>query len=55
MISAWDVLFAVIVVSWVFGWSGGKALVESSYADAKVKSKEMRDKRKQRKRKETAE
>lgn len=52
IISAWNVLFAVIVVSWVFGWSGGKALVESSYADAKVKSKEMRDKRKQRKQKE---
>lgn len=55
VISAWDVLFAVIMVSWAFGWSGGKALVESSYADAKVRSKEMRDKRKQRKRKETAE
>lgn len=44
--SAWNVVFAVIVVSWVFGWTGGKALVESSYADAKVKSKEMRDRRK---------
>jgi uncharacterized membrane protein YbhN (UPF0104 family) len=48
VISAWAVLFAVIVVSWVFGWSGGKALVESSYADAKVKSKEMNEKRKER-------
>lgn len=46
--SAWNVLFAVILVSWVFGWSGGKTLVESSYADAKVKSKEMKDKRKRR-------
>ncbi|HSS34321.1 MAG TPA: YbhN family protein [Solirubrobacterales bacterium] len=46
VISAWDVLFAVIVVSWVFGWSGGKALVESSYKDAKVKSREMREKHK---------
>lgn len=44
--SAWDVLFAVILVSWVFGWTGGKALVESSYAGAKVKGREMRDKRK---------
>ena len=25
--SAWNVLFAVALVSWVFGWSGGKALV----------------------------
>jgi uncharacterized membrane protein YbhN (UPF0104 family) len=48
VISAWDVVFAVILVSWVFGWSGGKALVESSYEDAKVKSREMRAKRKKR-------
>jgi uncharacterized membrane protein YbhN (UPF0104 family) len=44
--SAWNVVFAVVLVSWVFGWSGGKALVESSYAGAKVKSREMREKRK---------
>ena len=49
IISAWAVLFAVIMVSWVFGWSGGKALVESSYEDAKVKSKELKDKHKRRK------
>ncbi len=46
IVSAWDVLFAVILVCWVFGWSGGKALVESSYADAKVKSRELKAKRK---------
>jgi uncharacterized membrane protein YbhN (UPF0104 family) len=46
VISAWDVVFAVIVVSWVFGWTGGKALVESSYKDAKVRSREMREKHK---------
>lgn len=46
--SAWNVVFAVVLVSWVFGWSGGRALVESSYADAKVKSKEMKDRRKRR-------
>jgi uncharacterized membrane protein YbhN (UPF0104 family) len=45
IVSAWDVIFAVILVSWVFGWSGGKALVESSYADAKVKSRELKVKR----------
>lgn len=47
VISAWDVLFAVIVVSWVFGWTGGRQLVESSYEDAKVKSREMKEKRRQ--------
>ena len=46
IISAWDVVFAVILVCWVFGWSGGKALVESSYEDAKVKSRELKAKRK---------
>ncbi len=43
--SAWNVLFAVVLVSWVFGWVGGKALVGSSYADAKVKSRELKEKR----------
>ncbi len=46
IVSAWDVVFAVILVCWVFGWSGGKALVESSYADAKVRSRELKAKRK---------
>ena len=45
IITSWDVLFAVILVSWVFGWSGGKALVESSYEDAKAKSRELKEKR----------
>ncbi|HEX4305052.1 MAG TPA: YbhN family protein [Solirubrobacterales bacterium] len=44
--SAWNVILAVVMVSWVFGWSGGKELVQSSYVDAKVKSREMRDRRK---------
>jgi uncharacterized membrane protein YbhN (UPF0104 family) len=46
IVSAWDVVFAMILVCWVFGWSGGKALVESSYADAKVRSRELKAKRK---------
>ncbi len=53
IISAWDVLFAVIVVSWVFGWTGGKALVESSYEDAKVKSKELKQKHRKHRDKES--
>jgi uncharacterized membrane protein YbhN (UPF0104 family) len=43
--SAWNVVFAVILVSWVFGWSGGKDLVEASYREAKVKSEEIKEKR----------
>jgi uncharacterized membrane protein YbhN (UPF0104 family) len=42
IVTAWDVLFAIVLVSWVFGWSGGKQLVESSYVEAKTKSREMR-------------
>jgi uncharacterized membrane protein YbhN (UPF0104 family) len=45
IISAWDVILAVALVSWVFGWSGGKQLVRSSYEDAKVKSQELKERR----------
>lgn len=43
--SAWNVVFAVAMVSWVFGWTGGKALVRSSYEDAKIKSRELKSSR----------
>ncbi|MBS1843267.1 MAG: UPF0104 family protein [Actinobacteria bacterium] len=46
--SAWNVVFAVVMVSWVFGWRGGKDLVETSYTDAKAKSREMRERHKRR-------
>jgi uncharacterized membrane protein YbhN (UPF0104 family) len=46
IISAWDMVFAIVLVSWVFGWSGGKQLVKSSYVEAKTKSREMRSKEK---------
>jgi hypothetical protein len=45
IISAWDVIFAIALVSWVFGWSGGKQLVESSYGEAKERSREIRKRR----------
>ena len=50
IVSAWDAIFALIMVSWVFGWSGGRKLVETSYADAKVRTREMREERAARKR-----
>jgi uncharacterized membrane protein YbhN (UPF0104 family) len=46
--SAWNVVFAVALVSWVFGWSGGKELVASSYEQAKAKSAELKDRRRAR-------
>ena len=45
IVSAWDVLFAIVLVSWVFGWSGGRELVRRSYADAEVKERELKEKR----------
>ncbi len=45
IVSAWDVLFAIVLVAWVFGWSGGRELVKQSYADAEVKERELKQKR----------
>jgi uncharacterized membrane protein YbhN (UPF0104 family) len=45
IISAWDVVFAVVLVAWVFGWSGGKQLVKQSYAQAEVKEQELKSQR----------
>jgi uncharacterized membrane protein YbhN (UPF0104 family) len=44
-ITAWNVAFALVVVFWAFGWSGGRVLVEQSYEDAKVKVAEQRAER----------
>jgi uncharacterized membrane protein YbhN (UPF0104 family) len=46
--TAWNVVFAVALVSWVFGWTGGKELVRTSYEDAKVRTREMKDRRRTR-------
>ena len=40
--TAFNACFAVILVCIVFGWSGGSALVKTSYADAKVKAAEVK-------------
>jgi uncharacterized membrane protein YbhN (UPF0104 family) len=48
IVSAWDVVFAIVLVSWVFGWSGGKQLVGESYAAAKVKERELKQRRQSR-------
>jgi uncharacterized membrane protein YbhN (UPF0104 family) len=41
--TAWNVLFAIVLVVSVFGWKGGKQLVTQSYADAKVKVAEQKE------------
>jgi uncharacterized membrane protein YbhN (UPF0104 family) len=47
--TAWNVLFALILVVLVFGWTGGKELVGSSYGQAKEKAYEMKAERKRKK------
>jgi uncharacterized membrane protein YbhN (UPF0104 family) len=44
-ITAWNVAFAIVVVIWAFGWTGGRVLVEQSYEDAKVKVAEQKAQR----------
>ena len=43
--TAWNALFAIVLVILVFGWSGGKLLVGSSYTDAKEKVAEQKAQR----------
>ena len=40
--TAWNILFGIVMLVWVFGWTGGKELVETSYDDAKVKAAEQK-------------
>jgi uncharacterized membrane protein YbhN (UPF0104 family) len=47
-VTAWNIAFAVVLVCWAFGWSGGKVLVERSYEDAKVKVAEQKAERERR-------
>ena len=48
VVTTWDIAFAVVLVSWVFGWTGGHELVRSSYAEAKVRGAELKDQRRTR-------
>ena len=40
--TAWNIFFAVVLVAWAFGWTGGKKLVGESYTDAKVKAADQK-------------
>ena len=44
-ITAWNIVFAMALVIWAFGWTGGKGLVEQSYVDAKVKVEQQKAQR----------
>jgi len=55
--TAWNVLFAIVLVVIVFGWTGGKSLVSTSYAGAKeqvAEQKEARKRKRQAKKSERA-
>jgi uncharacterized membrane protein YbhN (UPF0104 family) len=41
-VTAWNIAFALVLVIWAFGWTGGKLLVGQSYADARTKVAEQR-------------
>ena len=47
--TAWNQLLAIVLVAWVFGWSGGKHLISASYAEAKAKSAELAAERERKK------
>ena len=48
--TAWNIIFAMIVLVFAFGWTGGKALVGTSYTEAKEKAAEQKAARDERKR-----
>jgi uncharacterized membrane protein YbhN (UPF0104 family) len=41
IVTAWNVAFAIVLVVWVFGWTGGRKLVGDSYTGAKEKAAEQ--------------
>ena len=43
--TAWNCLFALILVVCIFGWTGGKSLVLQSYEGAKEKAAEQKEQR----------
>jgi uncharacterized membrane protein YbhN (UPF0104 family) len=40
--TAWNIIFGIALMTWAFGWSGGKKLVGDSYAGAKEKAAEQK-------------
>ncbi len=47
--TCWNIILAIVLMAWAFGWSGGKSLVSTSYAGAKEKAAEQQAARKERK------
>jgi len=49
IVTAWNVIFATVLVIAVFGWTGGKQLVGGAYVDAKQRAADMKAARKRKK------
>jgi uncharacterized membrane protein YbhN (UPF0104 family) len=49
IVTAWNIVFGVALVVWAFGWTGGKMLVQDSYAGAKTKVAEQKAQHSERK------
>ena len=45
IMTAWNVVFALVLTVLVFGWTGGKVLVGDAYSDAKVKVADQKEQR----------
>ena len=52
IITAFNVIFALVLVVVVFGWTGGKQLVGDAYVGAKDKAADMKTARKEKKQQE---
>ncbi len=46
----WNIVVAIVLMAWAFGWSGGKELVSTSYTGAKDKAAEQKAAHAERKR-----
>ncbi len=49
--TAWNIVFAIVLMVWAWGWTGGKQLVQDSLDDARRRQAEEKDKRRARREK----
>ena len=47
--TAWNIIYALILMIWAWGWGGGKQFVSDSYAEAKRRQAEEQEKRRAKK------
>jgi uncharacterized membrane protein YbhN (UPF0104 family) len=53
--TAWNIVYALILMIWAWGWGGGKQLVTDSYSEAKRRQAEEQEKRRAKKAARSAE